>query len=193
MVASSAVPPRRTPTTLRRAAGSLRRLRRLLQLDEDELAALHMLAAYAAEERVRPARSATIDPQALISPLATLRFTDRVSIGARASVGPFCAVWGGWSRAWATVGDGALLSPGVVLVAGNHRIDGPGPIRDLGFDEMDVSVGAGAWIGAHAVVVGCRVGDGAVVGAGAVVLEDIPAGAVAVGSPARVVGRRPGA
>jgi tetrahydrodipicolinate N-acetyltransferase len=43
-------------------------------------------------------------------------------------------------------------------------------------------------VGANAVVLeGCRVGEGSVVAAGAVVVEDIPAGVVAAGQPARVI------
>lgn len=165
-------------------------LRQLAQLRPDERVALLELAATAAEENVRPRARATISDQAIVSSLASLRFVDRVEIGARASVGPFCCIWGGWSTAWARVGADALLSPGVVMVAGNHRTHGTGPVRDAGFDEADVTVGDGAWIGAHAVLVGCRVGNGAVVGANAVVVDDVPDYAIAVGSPARVIGRR---
>jgi acetyltransferase-like isoleucine patch superfamily enzyme len=57
-------------------------------------------------------------------------------------------------------------------------------------EELDVEIGAGAWIGAHAVIIGCRVGAGAVVGANSVVTSDVPDHAIAVGAPARVVGRR---
>ncbi len=43
-------------------------------------------------------------------------------------------------------------------------------------------------IGANAVVIeGVRIGKGAVVGAGAIVREDVPAGAVVVGNPARII------
>ena len=43
-------------------------------------------------------------------------------------------------------------------------------------------------IGANAVVIeGVRVGRGAVVGAGAIVIKDVPAGAVVVGNPARII------
>lgn len=50
-------------------------------------------------------------------------------------------------------------------------------------------VGSNVTLGAHAVVVGpLHVGDGAVIGANSVVTRDVPAGMVAVGSPACVVG-----
>ncbi|CAM3257158.1 MULTISPECIES: serine O-acetyltransferase [Sphingomonas] len=45
-------------------------------------------------------------------------------------------------------------------------------------------------IGAGAVVLGAvRIGDGAIIGANAVVLSDVPAGAIAVGNPARIIER----
>lgn len=50
------------------------------------------------------------------------------------------------------------------------------------------------WIGLNAVVLqGVTIGRGAIIGAGAVVNRSIPAWSIAVGVPARVVGRRPGA
>jgi len=165
-------------------------LRLLASLGREEREALRRVARLVGEESVAARQAPGIHPDATISPLASLRFTERVEIGPRANIGPFCCVWGGWSRTRARVGAGALLSPGVVLVAGNHRTDGPGAVRDLGFEELDVEVGDGAWVGAHAVIVGCRVGAGAVVGAGSVVTEDVPDGAIAVGAPARVVGTR---
>ncbi|MFL5843134.1 MAG: acyltransferase [Solirubrobacteraceae bacterium] len=174
---------------LRRAVRGARRAGRL---NARQFEAVVALADWAEAENLGPRRAPTIDPTAMISPLASLRFVERVEIGPKASIGPWCCIWGGWSRTWARVGAGALLSPGVILVSGNHRIDTPGPVREQGFIELDVSIGAGAWIGAHAVVVGVSVGENAVVGAGAVVLEDVPANAIAVGSPAKVVGWREG-
>jgi acetyltransferase-like isoleucine patch superfamily enzyme len=177
-------------TWLRRNRLRVKRLMAFADLDDDARRALMELGRTQGVENVAVRRGAHVDESARISPLASIRFSERVEIAARATVGPFCCVWGGWSRTWARVGADALLAPGVVLVAGNHGMTGSGPIRDQPFEELDVEIGAGAWIGAHAVIVGCRVGDGAVVGAGAVVLDDVPDYAIAVGSPARVVGMR---
>lgn len=49
-------------------------------------------------------------------------------------------------------------------------------------------VGDDVTIFANAVIIGAiEIGDGAKIGAGAIVLRDVPAGAVAVGNPARIL------
>ena len=54
-------------------------------------------------------------------------------------------------------------------------------------------LGNGVDIGAGAVILGdISIGDGAQIGANAVVLTDVPAGAVAVGVPARIISRSAG-
>jgi hypothetical protein len=54
-----------------------------------------------------------------------------------------------------------------------------------------VTIGHDVWIGHAAIVLpGRTIGNGAVIGAGSVVTKDIPAYAVAVGNPARVVRKR---
>lgn len=53
-----------------------------------------------------------------------------------------------------------------------------------------VKIGSGAKIGANVTVLpGVIIGERAVIGAGSVVTKDIESGAVAVGNPARVIGR----
>ncbi|WP_251043893.1 DapH/DapD/GlmU-related protein [Arthrobacter sp. ISL-48] len=54
-----------------------------------------------------------------------------------------------------------------------------------------VDIGRDVWIGASSIILGgVVVGEGSVIGAGAVVTRDIPSYSIAVGNPARVVGRR---
>ena len=49
-------------------------------------------------------------------------------------------------------------------------------------------IGHDVWIGAKAIICrGVKIGDGAIIGAGSFVNKDIPAYAVAVGSPAKVI------
>lgn len=59
-----------------------------------------------------------------------------------------------------------------------------------GNSDVDPVIGNDVAINAGAVVVGAiRLGDGVTIGANSVVLSDVPAGAVAVGVPARVLQR----
>jgi len=54
-----------------------------------------------------------------------------------------------------------------------------------------VTIGHDVWVGARAMIMsGVTVGNGAVIGAGAVVAKDVPAYAIVVGNPAKVVRKR---
>lgn len=92
----------------------------------------------------------------------------------------------------AVLEEGVFLGPGVLLT--NDRVpravnpDGsPKGIDD--WHAQPVIVRRGAAVGAGSVVLaGVTIGEWALIGAGAVVLHDVPAHAIAVGNPARVVG-----
>lgn len=75
------------------------------------------------------------------------------------------------------IGDGSIIRQGVTM--GNRSLDRPHDAPRLG---KNVNVGAGAKLLGRITV-----GDDATIGANAVVLCDVPAGATAVGVPARIV------
>jgi serine O-acetyltransferase len=79
----------------------------------------------------------------------------------------------------AVLGDDVILRHGVTIGLKNTNERGAPVIGNR------VDIGAGAKI-----LGPIRIGDGAVIGANAVVVHDVPAGAVAVGIPARILPRQ---
>lgn len=85
-----------------------------------------------------------------------------------------------------TIGDRTMIGPHVKIFAADHPRDLATRKTGLEFGRP-VVIGKDVWIGGGAIIVpGVTIGDGAVIGAGAVVTRDVPAGATAVGNPARV-------
>ncbi|MGJ7442263.1 acyltransferase [Aquipuribacter sp. MA13-6] len=128
-----------------------------------------------------------------MSPNASLRNGERIVLGDSVFVGERTSLWAGESTGRIVLGDGCLLAPEVFITASNYGTRWGAHVMDQPKREKDVVLGRGVWLGVRVVVVpGVTIGDGAVVGAGSVVTRDIPAGAIAVGTPAVVVGYREG-
>ncbi len=111
------------------------------------------------------------------------------------------SVWkpvAGLSLATRDIGPGLFIAHGEGTTLAGERIGANCYVHQgvtIGWDYKSLRtpvVGDDVFIGAGAVIVGdLTVGDGARIGANALVLCDVPAGATAVGVPARVlVGRR---
>ena len=125
---------------------------------------------------------ARIEPGAIIRDLVTLGSNVVVMMGAVINIG-------------ASIGDKTMIDMNAVIGArgtiGKNCHIGAGavvagvlepPSRQPVIIEDDVLVGANA-----VILEGVRIGQGAVVAAGAIVLEDVPAGVVVAGSPARII------
>ena len=138
-----------------------------------------------------PRREIVAGPGLRMSPTVSLRNGSRLRFGTEVHVGEGCCLWAGNSTGVITLGDNALLGPGVFITASNYGLEPGTPVMYQETVERNVVIGADVWLGARVVVLaGVSIGEGAVVGAGAVVTHDLPAGCVAVGVPARVVGWR---
>jgi acetyltransferase-like isoleucine patch superfamily enzyme len=121
-----------------------------------------------------------------------LEWSDRrgyIRLGDRVFIGPHCTLFGAGGI---EIHDDALISPHVVITSHQHTFDRlDALIREQSSQFAPVVVEADVWIGAGAILLpGITVGRGAVIGAGAVVTKDVPAGAIVVGVPARVIRRR---
>lgn len=85
------------------------------------------------------------------------------------------------------VGDNVLFGPNVTVSAGTHPAHPKLRSKQAQYN-VPIHIGNNVWIGANSVILpGVHIGENTVIGAGSVVTKNIPANAVAVGSPCRVV------
>lgn len=121
-----------------------------------------------------------------------------VTIGDDCSVQAYCNLVGygdaGDARGPIIIGNHVRIASHTVMIATNHRFDDPSkPIHGQGMNPGPIVIEDDVWIGARVnVLAGVTIGRGCVIGAGAVVTKDIPPLSIAVGVPAKVIGRRGG-
>jgi acetyltransferase-like isoleucine patch superfamily enzyme len=114
-----------------------------------------------------------------------------IDVADGANLGFNCEVF---SASRVSIGRNVLMAAYAYVIGGDHDFSDPAlPVLEQSRSSAGVSIGDGVWMGAGAKILdGVRVGDHAVIGAGAVVRDEVPARAIAVGVPARVVATRPG-
>jgi acetyltransferase-like isoleucine patch superfamily enzyme len=107
-----------------------------------------------------------------------------------ANIGFNCEIF---SASTVRIGREALIAAYCYIIGGDHDFSDPSkPVLAPTRRSEGVTIGDAVWLGAGAKILdGVAVGDHAVVGAAALVRESIPARAIAVGIPAKVVGERP--
>jgi len=107
---------------------------------------------------------------------AVLEFGNRIGNRVRIHTGCFLEM--------VTIEDDVFVGPNVVFTDDPHPMHCPAYQRCLG----GATVRRLARIGANSTILpGVTIGENSMVGAGSVVVDDVPAGAVVVGNPARVI------
>lgn len=143
--------------------------------------------------------------QPLVHP--TVYVMPNVYIAPQVAVGRYTYIRGGAQLESGAVGAFCSIAPNVLIGGDEHPLDaasthpfwytpggltvpGAGPAEQSSWTQPKQApvIGNDVWIGAGAQVLrGAVIEDGAVIGAGAIVTGRIPAYAIAVGVPARVV------
>ena len=84
-----------------------------------------------------------------------------------------------------TIGDGCLIGHNVIITTLNHIQE---PSKRQSLIPKPVHIGNNVWLGAGVIIVpGVTIDNNAIIGAGSVVVNNIPANAIAVGSPCKVI------
>ncbi len=125
------------------------------------------------------------DEDACIS-FGTIASHQGICIGRSAFIGSYCSLGN------VTIEQDVLIASHVSVMNGcrqhgTSRLDIP--IREQPGKFLPVTIGEGSWIGERATIA-ADVGRQCIVGAGSLVLQPLPDYAVAVGSPARIIGDR---
>lgn len=108
-----------------------------------------------------------------------------IEIGDWTTVGYHCFIF---ATTRIEIGANCLIAPFCYLVDSDHGIAAGTLIREQPMRYAPIRIGSDVWLGAGVTVTaGVTIGDGAVVGARSVVTEDLPANAIAVGTPARIL------
>jgi acetyltransferase-like isoleucine patch superfamily enzyme len=132
--------------------------------------------------------------------LAQCPLSSRISFGSffahsDATLGPGVYIGSYCILGKTVIGERTQIASGVQVLSGRHqhKRGDKGEIRGSEEGEFSrITIGPNCWIGAAAIVM-ADVGEGSTIGAGSVVSRPIPAHAVAVGSPARMISSAEGA
>lgn len=124
-------------------------------------------------------------PNTVIHTSVSFRNARNITVGDNVRIQPYCVLWAS-PHSHITIGDHSGLGPGTAVFSSNHQYAPGIPYHMQPWEERDVTIGEGVWIGAGcAILPGVRIGDGAVVAAGSIVTRDVSPGALVGGVPAR--------
>lgn len=141
---------------------------------------------YCEPERVRELLSqligAEVDESVTVFPPFYSDFGRNIKLGKNIFINSGCKFQ---DQGGVTIGDDSLIGHNTVLATLNHDLV---PTKRADMHPAPIVIGRNVWIGANVTVLpGVIIGVNAVVAAASVVTKDVPANAVVLGSPARVV------
>ena len=112
----------------------------------------------------------------------------KIEIGEGTYIGPYTCLSGDSIK----IGKYCLIASHSGIYANNHIFADPTRyIQEQGASYQGIVIEDDCWLGSGVKVVdGVTIGKGSVIGAGAVVTKNIPPYSIAVGVPAKVIGRR---
>lgn len=121
--------------------------------------------------------------ETLFAPGVVIRSPHKVFIGSHCSLAERVHIFGGGK---VYIGDNTLIAAHTIITSDTH--DPNAELYRLSLVRATVHIGANVWLGSACIILpGVRIGDGVIIGAGSVVTKDVPANAVALGVPAKVV------
>jgi len=90
-----------------------------------------------------------------------------------------------------TIGDDTMIGEFATIRDANHGTKAGKTVHSQPHQAEAIQIGKDVWIGRGvAILPGVNIGDGSIIGANSVVTKSIPAGMIAVGSPANVIKKR---
>ena len=109
----------------------------------------------------------------------------KVIIGNDTVIGRHCMIT---AKNFISIGSNVLMGAFVQVIDHNHGMAAGGIIREQRAEIGTVQIGDDVWIGAGVkILMNARIGAGAVIGANAVVVGEVPPNAIVGGVPARVI------
>ncbi len=109
-----------------------------------------------------------------------------IELGNGVNIGSSCRIA---SQTKVKIGESTLIAAYCYIGPGNHQRDGDQPLISSSMAlKGGVEIGAHVWVGTRATILdGVKIGDGAIIGAHSLVREDVPAGAIVAGTPAKII------
>jgi maltose O-acetyltransferase len=161
------------------------------ELQADQTAAKQWMARYNAAMAATPAerrdllrqRMGEVGEGAIIRPPFHCDYGYNIRLGRGVFMNFNCVVL---DVCEVEIGDQTQIGPGVQILTADHPRDPVQRAEGIEFGRP-ITIGRNVWIGGAAIILpGVTIGDDAIIGAGSVVTRDVPAGATAVGNPARL-------